>query len=184
MSAGPGHGTGRALLITGAVGVGKTTTADAVGDELEERGIPGAVLDVDTLRRAWPAPPGDRFHAALTLRALTALSAIHREAGARVLVAAEVIEERSARDAYEQAMGLPLTVVRIRTPRELVRERLRERHARDPEGLAWHRDRFDELTAILDAAAVEDVSVGQVGSPRETARALLAAVGLGDRAAR
>jgi len=68
-------------------------------------------------------------------------------------------------------------VVRIRTPRELVRERLRERHALDPEGLAWHRDRFDELTAILDAAAVEDVAVEQVGSPRETARAVLAAAG-------
>ena len=174
---GPG-GTGRALLITGAVAVGKTTTADAVGDELEERGMPGAVLDVDALRRAWPAPPGDPFHGVLTLRALTALSAVHREAGAQVLVAAEVIEERSARAAYEEAMGYPLTGVRILTPRELVRERLRERHALDPEGLVWHLDRFDELTAILDAARTEDVSVQQTGSPRETARAVLAAVGL------
>lgn len=32
MSAAPGHVAGQALLITGAVGVGKTTTADAVGD--------------------------------------------------------------------------------------------------------------------------------------------------------
>lgn len=168
----------RSLLIAGPVGAGKTTTADAVGDLLEERGVPGAVVDVDALRRAWPAPAGDRFQGALTLRNLQAVARNCREAGAQVVVAAEVIEERSARAAYEQAMGAQLTVVRLVTPRELVRERLRERHRLDPDGLAWHLERYDELTAILDAARVEDEVVEVVGEPREVAAAVLAAVGI------
>lgn len=164
----------RALLLVGAVGVGKTTTADAIGDELEGRGVPGAVIDLDAIRRGWPAPPGDRFNSAIELANLRAVAQNHREAGAEVLVAAGVIEERAARGRYEEAMRAPLTVVRLIAPRDLVRSRLRRRHELEPDVLSWHLDRFDELTAILDAAAVEDLTV-QVGEePRATARAVLA----------
>lgn len=116
----------RALLITGAVGVGKTTVAGDVGQELAERGIPGAV-----------------------------------------------IEERSARSRYEEAMGAPLTVVRLTAAREVVRERLRRRHEFDPQGLAWHLDRFDELTAILDTAQVADVELSVDETSHATAWAVL-----------
>ena len=46
----------RALLLTGTVRVGKTTVAAAVGDLLRERQVANAVVDLDELRRAWPAP--------------------------------------------------------------------------------------------------------------------------------
>jgi adenylylsulfate kinase-like enzyme len=48
----------RALLLTGTVGIGKTTVAVAVGDLLREREVANAVVDLDELRRAWPSPPG------------------------------------------------------------------------------------------------------------------------------
>lgn len=166
---------GRALLLIGAVGVGKTTTADAIGDELEERGVPGAVIDLDAIRRGWPAPPGDRFNGAMELANLRSVARNYREAGAEVLVAAGVIEERAARGRHEEAMGAPLTVVRLVAPRELVRSRLRRRHELEPEALTWHLDRFDELTSILDAAAVEDLTIPVGEDPRATARAVLAA---------
>ena len=165
----------RALMLIGAVGVGKTTTADALGDELEEQGVPGAVIDLDAIRRGWPAPPGDRFNNAIELANLRAVTQNYREVGAEVLVAAGVIEERAARSRYEEAMGAPLTVVRLVAPRELVRSRLRRRHELDPEALTWHLDRFDELTAILDAAAVEDMTIPVAEGTRATARAVLAA---------
>ena len=76
----------RALLLTGAVGVGKTTVADAVGALLEEHGVPGAVIDLDAIRRAWPAPPGDRFHTTIELANLRSVARNYREAGAEVLV--------------------------------------------------------------------------------------------------
>lgn len=166
----------RALLITGAVGVGKTTVASDVGRELAERGIPGAVIDLDELRRCWPAPADDRFQHRLELQNVRAVCAAYREAGARVLVAAGVIEERSARPRYEEAMGAPLTVVRLTAAREVVRERLRRRHEFDPQGLAWHLDRFDELTAILDTAQVADVEISVDETSHATARAVLDAV--------
>lgn len=166
----------RALLLVGAVGVGKTTTAEALGGVLEEQGVPGAVIDLDAIRRIWPAPPGDRFNSAIELANLRAMARTFLEAGAQVLVAAGVIEERAARAQYEEAMGAPLTVVRLVAPRELVRARLRHRHDGEPEALAWHLDRYDELTAILDAAGVEDMCVQVVGDPRDTARAVFSAV--------
>jgi adenylylsulfate kinase len=165
----------RALLLVGAVGVGKTTVAEAIGDELEGRDVPGAVIDLDAIRRGWPAPPGDRFNSAIELANLRAVARNYREAGAEVLVAAGVIEERAHRGRFEEAMGAPLVVVRLVAPRDLVRSRLRRRHELEPETSAWHLDRFDELTAILDAAAVEDVTVPIAEEPRATARAVLAA---------
>jgi hypothetical protein len=111
----------------------------------------------------------------MELANLRAVARNYRDAGAQVLVAAGVIEERAARGRYEEAMGAPLTVVRLTAPRELVRSRLRRRHELDPQGLGWHLDRFDELTAILDAAAVEDVTVPVAEDPRATARAVLSA---------
>ena len=43
--------TARALLLTGTVGVGKTSVAAAVGDLLRERQVANAVVDLDELRR-------------------------------------------------------------------------------------------------------------------------------------
>lgn len=34
------------VLINGSVGTGKTTTAEMLGEELKQCGIPGAVIDV------------------------------------------------------------------------------------------------------------------------------------------
>ena len=168
----------RALLLIGSVGVGKTTAVDAIGEELAARGIPGAALDLDWLRRAWPTPPEDPFHNRLEQANLRVVAQNMREAGAQVLLAAGVIEVRRDRDLYEEAFGCPLTVVRLTAPRELVRTRLRRRHELDPQGLAWHLDRFDELTAILDTARVEDVTVPIGQDPQDTARAVLRTVGL------
>lgn len=168
----------RALLITGAVGVGKTTVADAIGDELAIRGTPGAVMDLDRLRQAWPAPADDRFQTKLTLANLRSMARNYRDVGAQVLVAAGVLETREARAAHESAVGCPLTVVRLTAPHEVVRARLHRRHELDPDGLAWHLDRYDELTAILDAAMVADTEVPNSDTPSRTARAVLGAAGI------
>ena len=43
--------TARALLLTGTVGVGKTSVAAAVGDLLRERRVTSAVADLDVVHR-------------------------------------------------------------------------------------------------------------------------------------
>ena len=166
----------RALLLTGTVGVGKTTTADAVGARLRVRGVPHAVVDLDELRRCWPAPPDDPFHAALGLANLAAVARGYREAGAEWLVLAGVCESREERDRHAAAVGVPLRVVRLLATEAVVAPRLHARHAGDPEGLAWHLHRRGELDAVLDAAGVADAEVAVAGlAPAAVADAVLRA---------
>ncbi|GAA3561600.1 hypothetical protein GCM10022419_047800 [Nonomuraea rosea] len=159
-----------ALLITGTVGAGKTSVADAAGDLLAGAGIPHAVIDLDWLRRAWPAPPGDPFNGALTMRNLSAVAANFLAGGAERLVLAGVIEDRDERDRHEQALGVPLAVCRIHVALPEVRRRLAGRHVHDPQDLGWHLGRAAELAGILDAAQVEDYTVdGTHGTPPQIA---------------
>jgi adenylylsulfate kinase len=85
----------RTLLITGPVGVGKTTVAEAIGDQLSKTGTPHAVVDLDWLSKCWPAPSSDPFHFELQLRNLRAVTRNCAKAGARRLVLAGVVESRA-----------------------------------------------------------------------------------------
>src|SRR5699024_6293872 len=68
--------------------VGKTTVIDAIGEVLAERGVPGAAIDLDWLRRGWPAPPDDPLNNRLERTARGAVCRVHLEAGAPVSVGA------------------------------------------------------------------------------------------------
>ncbi|MFF0747254.1 hypothetical protein ACFYVL_43425 [Streptomyces sp. NPDC004111] len=172
----------RALLLTGTVGAGKTTTAEAVGELLAGAGVPHAVIDLDWLAKGWPAPDDDPFHLALLLRNLAAVAANHLDAGAVRLVLAGVAESEEERKRYEEAVGVPLTVCRLKVPLPLVRERLVRRHEGDAAGLEWHLRRSSELDGILDAAGAGGCTVevrdGGPG-PTELAAEVVAAVGWG-----
>ncbi|HWS35320.1 MAG TPA: hypothetical protein VN408_21605 [Actinoplanes sp.] len=163
-----------ALLITGTVGVGKTTAAEAVGDLLTERAVPHAVIDLDWLRRAWPSPPDDPFQHRLTVRNLHTVTGGFREAGAQRLILAGVVETGTERADYEAAVGAPLTVCRLTTDIAAVRARLHHRHPNDPDGLTWHLNRSTVLDRILEAARIEDFTIDTTGlTPSETARQIL-----------
>src|SRR5699024_1454728 len=168
----------RALVVAGAVGVGKTTVIDAIGEVLAERGVPGAAIDLDRLRRGWPAPPDDPFTNRLERTALGAVCRVHLEAGAQVIVAAGVLEGREDRPLYEVAFGCPRTVVRLTAPRWVLRVRLRRLDEGVLDSRACYLYRFDELTGIRVAAAVEAASLPILDDPLATARGVLAACGL------
>lgn len=167
-----------ALLITGTVGVGKTTIADAVGDLLREAAVPGAVVDIDWLRNAWPAPPSDRFNSALAMRNLRAISANFLQAGATRLVLAGVVESAADRAAHAQAVGVPMTVCRLHADLDLVRSRLVRRHEHDDDLREWYVRRCAELNEIMDATPVADSLVDVTSAtPSEAAAAVLQQVG-------
>ncbi|NUT38969.1 MAG: hypothetical protein HOV86_03190 [Thermoactinospora sp.] len=168
----------RALLIIGTVGAGKTTTAGAVGESLSEQGVPNAVIDLDAIRQAWPAPPDDPFHFRLTLRNLRSLAAAYLEAGFTRLVLAGVIENAGERARLAEAVGAELTVCRLRPRLTDVRDRLTRRHVLEAASLSWHLARSGELHGILEEAGVEDVIV-DVGcdTPPELAVRVMKAVG-------
>ncbi|WP_328291586.1 AAA family ATPase [Kineococcus sp. NBC_00420] len=168
-----------ALLITGTVGSGKTTTARYIGALLRQGATPYAVIDLDALRDAWPSPEADPFHEQLMLANLRDVARNHLAAGALRLVLAGVLEDPAQQPLYEQAAGVPLTVCRLRVDLSDVKGRLRQRHHDDREALDWHLHRSGELDAILNAVGIGDVEVpvaaGQ--APSEVAQAVIRAVG-------
>lgn len=184
---GIGSAPGAAVLITGTVGAGKTTVAQMVGDLLSDAGAPNAVIDLDWLRRSWPSPAGDRFNNELELRNLRPVARNYLDAGARRLVLAGVVETRAGRDRYQDALGVPLWVCRLRVDLAVVRARLGRRHQGEDAALGWHLDRSGELEAIPQGAGVEDVVVdatsGSIvedagaGSIRGIAAAVIEAIG-------
>ncbi|WP_426593401.1 ATP-binding protein [Cellulomonas sp. McL0617] len=142
-----------AVLINGSVGTGKTTTAEGLGAELRQRSIPGAVIDVDWLRRSWPAPLGDPFQTTLALGNMQAIASNFRRAGARVLVVAAVVE--TVDDLERNAVALAskrLLHVRLAATPDAVLSRLARRHDGDDAALQWHARRHPELARTLDRA--------------------------------
>jgi adenylylsulfate kinase len=126
---------------------------------LSEAGVPHAVIDLDWLRRSWPSPAGDRFNLAMELRNLRPVADNYLDAGAERIVLAGVVETLADRDRYQPALGVPLSVCRLRVDLPVVRARLARRHEGEGAELQWHLDRSGELDAILEAAGIEDFAI-------------------------
>ncbi|WP_346130810.1 AAA family ATPase [Lentzea roselyniae] len=148
----------KALLITGPVGVGKTTVAEAVGARLVQAGVPHAVIDLDWLRHCRPSPADDPFHLELELRNLSAVARNYVDAGVQRLVLAGVLESRADRARYAEAIGAKLTVCRLKADLTVIRKRLVSRHQHDSD-LGWHVNRAAELEKLFASAWVEDFVV-------------------------
>ena len=150
------------LIITGSVGVGKTTVATEISELLEQAEIAHAFVDLDALRWCYPRRPGDRFSTNLAMKNLAAIWTNFREYGAASLVVADVIETRSELDRYCATIpGADIFVVRLTASLNTLAERLKQREL--GAGLAWHLQRAPELSAIMDRNRVEDLLVATDG---------------------
>lgn len=153
------------LLVTGTVGVGKSTVGFAAAERAASRGTPAAFLDLDQMSRLWPAPLGDPFREELAHANLGAVVPNYRSAGALLLVLAWAIDRTDEIAHLARTVGSPVTAVRLTAPPEVTEQRLRDRH-RGPEagGLEWHLRRAPELAAIqahLDLPVID--ATGPVG---------------------
>jgi adenylylsulfate kinase len=165
----------RALVVTGTVGVGKTTVAEKVADLLANAGEPHAWIDLDALSAAWPRASDDPFNNRLTAENLACVATNMAAVGARSLVLAGVVQTQDVLDLYENAVGVAITVVRLKAAPDVVDARLRHRYGdTDPKSLRWHLDRAPELEAILDGSPVAAHDVPNMSSPIEVARSVLA----------
>lgn len=165
------------IVVTGPVGVGKSTIAAAIAERLQVLGLPHALVDLDFLRWCYPRPPGDPFHTALGYSNLAAVWRNCREAGARWLIIADVVEERAALADYHAAIpGAQITIVRLRAPLAVIFERIEHRNTgATPE---WDRDRAGVLVAQMERDKVEDFAVETTDrSPEEIALEILARTG-------
>ncbi|WP_146231566.1 P-loop NTPase family protein [Lentzea atacamensis] len=107
------------LWLRGAPGVGKTTVAWEVFERLAGRGLATGFVDIDQLGMCLPEPAGDPGRYRLKARALGAVTANFRDAGAQCLVVPGVTDPVRGIEAVANA---ELTTCLLRAdPTELAR---------------------------------------------------------------
>jgi hypothetical protein len=165
------------IVVTGPVGVGKTTVGMSISERLGERSVAHALVDLDWLRWRHPAPEYDPFHVALGMKNLAAVCANYRAEGIERLILVDVVETREQKEDYEAALpGSRVLIARLAAPLDTILGRLAGRETGD--SLEWYRRRAPELMGIMERNRVEDLLVDTDGkTPAETADELLQEIG-------
>ncbi len=163
-----------ALFVSGTIAAGKTAVAGAAAGLLGDAGIPNAVIDLDWLCQAFPAPAVDPFHNELAFTNLTSIWPNYATLGIERLVVARVIESpRWRARAAASLPGVRISVARITASLETRRGRIVAREI-DPRWRDRFLDRTVELEQTLDEQRIEDAVFDNDGAtPREVARTLL-----------
>jgi len=167
----------RVLLVTGTVGIGKSTVGREVCRLLSDQGEPNAFVDLDHLSGYWPRRADDPFNTRLTAENLGSVGANFAAEGARSLVVAGIVENQADLDLYERAVSKTIAVVRLTAPPHVIRERLHRRYCDNDRELEWHLERAPELDAILDHSPVRMSAANAESSPSEVAQAVIDAAG-------
>ncbi|WP_315094300.1 adenylyl-sulfate kinase [uncultured Cellulomonas sp.] len=168
----------KVLALSGTVGAGKSTVAVALRNELLARGHAAGDLDVDAIATETPAPPDDPFNERVVVEHLRTMRPHWRDAGLQVLLLPRVVETPAQRDAYADALGEAVRVVRIDAPAATRHARLVARHEPGPER-DWHLARTDVLALLLEKAAVEELVVeNHDRAPSAVAREIADQLGL------
>jgi adenylylsulfate kinase len=163
----------RAVLLTGAYGSGKTTVTEEVAGRLEGGGPPFAAIDLDWL--AWSNAVGSGHDETTMLAAnLAAVVANFRAGGARRFVLAGSITDAATLDAIREAVGMPLTVVRLEVPIEVIEARLR---GAATSGRAEDLEAAREQLAARAGAGLEDAVLDGTPPVVEVAAAVLRLAG-------
>ncbi|HUQ40690.1 MAG TPA: hypothetical protein VM030_11100, partial [Acidimicrobiales bacterium] len=127
------------LLLSGTVGVGKSTIGGEIADLLAELEIPNAFVDLDAVIWQWPST--SKWNNDLMFSNLSSLWPNFAAHGSTHLVLARVLEDPTDLDRYRQAVpGAEITVCRLVADEDVRRDRL---HRRMQPGrlLDWHLHR-------------------------------------------
>lgn len=150
------------LVISGPVGVGKTTVGYEASALLTRRRIPHTFVDLDGLAQTHPRPKDDRFGERLALRNLRGVWANCAAAGSRNLIVARVVERQADLDRIADVVpdAKPF-VCQLRAADETLVERVRRREV-GPE-TRWHEERALQLSRSLSQTAPADHRIGTDG---------------------
>jgi hypothetical protein len=143
------------LVVTGPVGVGKTTIGWEMTEVLDERSLPFGFYDPDAIHFR-PAEDGDPFNSRVWHAALAAAWPLM---GVERLIVPVVVEDRAA--AERLLPGAAVTVARLAASPATLDERIRRREL--GAGLEWHLARARELAAHWRNHPVEDFVVDTEG---------------------
>jgi hypothetical protein len=116
-------------VITGPVGVGKSTVLREADALLVGAGVPHASAEIEDLARYWGRHPGSgRTRPDVACRNLASVWANYRAAGADRLLLTLLMERRSdVRLVHEAIPDACITVVRLHAPLAVIEERVRSR---------------------------------------------------------
>ncbi len=159
----------RAVVLIGSPGVGKSTTLALLADTLEAEGVANAVVEVESLARAFPYPP-----LAQALRALRTVVDLHRDAGHELLLAVATPENQSELDGLLRSLRCAdVTVIRLTARPETAVARVSAREPAGWPGLGRLRDTARELGASLDAlVGVDRIIATDEATPAEVVAAV------------
>jgi aminoglycoside phosphotransferase len=94
------------LVITGPVGVGKSTIANEAAWLLRQADVSHALVDLDRIEQCWPVPADDPWNERVSHRNLACMWANFRQAGADRLWAPEHLE-LGIEGALAQVQNIP-----------------------------------------------------------------------------
>lgn len=158
----------RAVIITGPVGSGKSSTAKALAELLEHNNVSCALIDMDAIRWFHPTPEGDPFGTEVGFLHLRIMANTYRSLGIPLLILADVIEtgDQGHRDAIPD---YPVVTVRLDVAFNQLRDRLEAREV--PSQVPWHLERAQELQHTMEqkgigdhVLSVEDESVEEIAA--------------------
>jgi dephospho-CoA kinase len=163
------------LLISGTVGVGKSTVLDEIHEVLSGVNLPHACIDADALAMSWPHRGA--FNQLAVLENVASLWQNARRAGALRCVIATVIERRADLDAFRDAIpNADLFLIHLTAPEAVRVARIRQREVGS--GLEWHLQRTSGLQRILEDAALHDFAIANdQRSAHDTAVEVLIRIG-------
>lgn len=163
------------LNIIGPVGIGKSTTAGAISEVLEyDYKLPHAVVDLDDVRRSYPAPSDDPFNMDLGFKNLAVVWENYQAAGSLCLIIPSVMESKENLDRIRTSVrGADIFVVRLVASMETNHARIRSRE-KTVDSLNWHLQRSTQLAKELSEKKLENLIVDTEGKqPMEIGREII-----------
>ena len=146
------------VILSGPVGVGKTTVGEELSGRLEADGISHTFIDLDGLSKTFPRPTGDTFGEQIALKNLADVWRNARDLGVRNLIIARVIETREGAQRIAQAVGASTScVVQLNASDSTLLTRVQRREI----GAAqkWHEQRALELSSQMRNSNVSDIEL-------------------------
>jgi len=163
------------LVISGSVGVGKTSVLIEIHDILSGANVPHGCIERDAIGYSWPVH--GRFNEEMIERNLACVVKNFLAADAAYLLIAGVIENDSDLSVFRRCIpDAEIQICRLTASVKVRSDRLRSREK--GAGLKWHLDRTVDLDTIQDAAGIESFCVDNGQRPlRDAALEVLDSAG-------
>lgn len=163
------------LIITGPVGIGKTSVAWEISELLEDHAVSHAVIDADACY-LFPRPKADPRGLNLYYNNLKSIWSNIQQEGIDRLILTKVIESQEDLDGIKKILpNTEIQVIRLQAPINIISQRLAKREIGS--GYEWHLARATKFLDIWSRNTMEGKLIqADNRSVREIAQEILQVV--------